>query len=333
MRDRPQTIPALQTTGLSDIFEPTNFEVQRGMAIATMGIKALRAILRTTRRRPTAETASRVPTGFFDLPGELRNIIYTYAAAASEDRLVIWVNRPNGGKRSLAGSTPGTTANLALLHVSHQVCSEALPFVFGVAQVGLFARIQPRFWTRYWGVRGVRGVRGFRVVYRLGGIRSKINHFTTLLEPGLGFIKHLRVVGEGPLKFVVLTPSMLAEIKEATDDVSVKRWRLNRWPVWHVILSSLQGISTLLQHLPNATCVTLTVNEGNLPDLGFQQWLGDEFNSMWLYITREGNRSDINGVFTKLRDFRYEYNQQTFRFRVGSDGEWTYWYSGRNIRN
>ena len=122
--------------------------------------------------------------------------------------------------------------------------------------------------------------------------------------------------------------------KEAHDELPTKRCRLFYRPVIQVVFSLIESISTLLRHLPNVTCVTLTVNEGNLPDLEFQQWLADEFNSMWLYIIREDNRSDINGAFMKLRDFRYEYNQRTFRFRVSGDGEWTYWYSsGRSIGN
>lgn len=240
---------------------------------------------------------------FFNLPSEIRNVIYSLVFVNISEEVIIPITAT---KRSLSQKlrrllTPHDkrVSRLALLMTCRKIHREAFGYVHGVVSARLELHTH-RFW----------------VITNLvtGHLRRDIERALQDGGKALPFAKHLHLVGRLALLLLlrVQDNSTITRARDSTDLLERRAAEL------------VLTLATLRHHLANVECITFRTRK-------FDVWLSGPLlldGPAWriFRITGQGRLGET--AFPKLREVRIETPAVGVRIRRVENGSWQEWYTG-----
>ena len=255
---------------------------------------------------------------FLDLPGEIRNRIYHFVYADAEGQVILWINQKSTSTTRIRIRERRQTATsnhyLALPSVCRQIRSEASPYLNSVVRVG----IDTGCWS---GKKSVANL--FKDVLFHNYFTRSLEAFVSDHGPNLHHVEHMYVVGH-----MIAMPFL----DPMPGDPLYRAWRAFRTVESRFFGRCLRAAHSSRDHLANVTCVTLATSKEVLADVTWSNIALKNSPCGVAWIPGVEDRRLLHRVFPKSREVRSCSNTTCWRFRVGSDGDWTYWYTGEHMR-
>ncbi|KAK4545774.1 hypothetical protein LTR36_002728 [Oleoguttula mirabilis] len=240
------------------------------------------------------------------LPGEIRNLIYTFVFANVEQDVILPIIRPKRKladklKRKLLVPRGKRVPHLALLMTCRQIRAEAFGYVHGTVHTELVTDYGPEW-----------------LVKRLlsNSLRQEMKRALRTIGEALAFVEHLEVTNVAVFAELTGRHDARTEALRHSHDIVERRYAM---------LSD--QYAEVRRHLPNLRCVT--ISEDLLDSMSSCYRNTDWWLALVLLYRTERERAAV--AFPRLTEMRLQSKTIGKRFRKQADGEWYEWYCGAKI--
>lgn len=276
------------------------------------------ALLRLLHKSKTPSESKQQSSRLLNLPGEIRNRIYSYISADLDDPsnpVVVWVNRPPERPKSKTldmqqrlglRRKPEIVTRLTILQICRQMRIEAFQYVCDIVQVG--------------GMGSHRSKALSIVMNELlpSRLATSLITFQKCFGPGLRFVRQLRLVGQEALVYLIVVGRVYWDDDRGSDCFGP--WKLQ-----------YNSALALFRALSNVEAITVTVNAPALLTLPRDYPLWDKYMRMRSYVLVAEDRQMLQKMFPRLHDIKCESSFFSERFRLADGGDFYHWYSREKI--
>ena len=252
-------------------------------------------------RKKTAPVAEPSEPRLLNLPGELRNMIYSFVFADIGDAVTFWINKPKPRKpsrlRSRANRNSDEPTPLSLLLVCRQIRSEAMKHVYDNAAIG-FTTGESITWT----VRCYFGTRETRM----------IENFTSELVSQMRTARCMNMIGER---------GILALLRPTWMENGRMPWFLQRAAKFNNPCPALRAYSS------NVAILTWSTDHEPIFTLFNNLIVDDGIMRLLAFFTSPQSEQKVLRVFPNLREVRLQNEAVCVRLKRGVDQKWMFWFS------